>query len=403
MKIKTELKIDLKNEQLLLLKTLQLRIDSSKIIEVKKVVENSINWDYWLELVKVHGVAPLVYQICQQHLSNLIPEKVLNSLDFFYRQNIARNLSLSNELVKIFKLLKEHNINILPYKGPVLSEYLYQNLALRCSTDIDLIVLESDLYQVKNILVSANYKFISVAKNIDKLNPPLQWQSEYLMATPNYKILIDIHKKLTREDFFYPLPMTYIWENLTEITFLNQKLSYFDPNKLFFILATHGTKHCWESMIWLYDLVSLINHKKDLDLNEVLKIADQTSQSRMILLTLYLCQQLFLIKIPKNIEQRIQADPNIHSLFSQSINRLFNPKISGTKVTFEDNFLEKVKFYLQLQDSFQGKLKQILSFIKFLISPNLRDWNFYPLAVNFYFLYYLIRPFRLTSKLIFKS
>jgi len=70
---------------------------------------------------------------------------------------------------------------------------------------------------------------------------------------------------------------------------------------------------------------------------------------------------------------------------------------------FEDEVFTKFKFYLQLQNTYLGKLRQIFSMMEFLISPNLRDWDFFPLPQNLYLFYYLIRPFRLTNKLIFKS
>ena len=93
----------------------------------------------------------------------------------------------------------------------------------------------------------------------------------------------------------------------------------------------------------------------------------------------------------------------IPDLILQSCQNLFKSKDINNKVTFEDNFIQKLFLFLKLQATYRGKIKQIFALTKYLISPNLRDWSFYPLPKSLYFLYYIIRPFRLTSKLIFKT
>ena len=398
-----KLGIKLNKEQQLLVNSLPLIVNHGQVAEIEKILKQKLDWDYWLDLVKYHGIAPLIYCSFKRNIPELIPPDVLSNLENYYRQNAVSNLALSHELIKITNILKSHNIKAIPYKGPVLAEYLYQDIALRCSADIDLIVSESDVYKVKDILVKAHYKFPCVANNHLKLNPPLEWQSEYLMTTDNQKILIDIHQKITANDFFCPLSMSYIWEKLTEINFLNQELPFLDKNKLFLILATHGTKHCWELLSWLCDLATLITIQKDIDFEKILFIAEQISQYRIVLLTFSLCQKLFLIQIPAQIQDKINQDPEINKLTSKSIHNIFNSKFNWEEKSFEDRFFDKFWFYLQLQNTYQGKFQQVLSMIKFLISPNLRDWYFYPLPPKYYLFYYFIRPFRLTSKSIFKS
>jgi len=334
MSIGSDCELDLNNEQKLILKILRLEGDNQQIYEIKEIIAHHLNWDLWLDLVKNYGVAPVIYRQCQTYLNNLIPLNVIDNLYFFNSKNTARNLALSSELVKIINILEKHNIKVLPYKGSVLSQYLYDDFTLRCSTDIDLIVPESDLHKVKNILLQANYKLAYVFPENIVFEPPLQWQSEYLMVTPNGKIIIDIHQKITRGDFFYPLPMNCVWNDLTEISFLGKKLYYFDVNILFFILATHGTKHCWESLNWLYDLVCLINNKQDLDLDKVIAIGQQHSHLRMILLTLALCQKLFNTEIPLHIQALIKQDQEIPRLILESCQHLFTLEQKKTQIAF---------------------------------------------------------------------
>ena len=53
-------------------------------------------------------------------------------------------------------------IDVVPLKGPVLGSALYQNKALKTSTDLDLLVRPGDALRAKRLLESIGYRLQTV-------------------------------------------------------------------------------------------------------------------------------------------------------------------------------------------------------------------------------------------------
>ena len=62
------------------------------------------------------------------------------------------------ELIKLLNLFKKHELNVIPYKGPLLAIYAYKNLTLRQFDDLDIFVNKNDVLKIKEILISNGYK-----------------------------------------------------------------------------------------------------------------------------------------------------------------------------------------------------------------------------------------------------
>lgn len=394
MSISSLLEINLKKEEELLLYGLRMGIFSVVSPEMKTLLQQEIDWDYFLNIAGNHGVIPLLYQNINQNCSNLFPEKFILKLRQYYQNNALRNLFLSKELLKLIAILQQHNINALPYKGPVLASYLYGNIALRCCTDIDLLIPTKDFINVKNILSTKGYKLVSLVSKEDKFKAPLHWGHEYVLSTFNEKILIDVHQSIARSDFFFPFDINSLWDNLTKINFLGTELNQISPENLLLILVAHGSKHRWENLIWLFDLATLITLNPHLNFEQFFQKSHKLSNERMLLLSLYLCQKIFNIKLTENINKKINSDSTLKALSENIINNMFLKKDSNVL----ERSMSSFNFYYKLRNTLLGKLQQLGATISFIVNPNLRDWDFFPLPNYLYFLYYFIRPLRLISR-----
>ena len=56
------------------------------------------------------------------------------------KANAHRALWLTLELLNIHRHLQTRGLEVLPYKGPVLAETLYGNVAMRQFSDLDLLI-----------------------------------------------------------------------------------------------------------------------------------------------------------------------------------------------------------------------------------------------------------------------
>jgi hypothetical protein len=72
--------------------------------------------------------------------------------------NARDNLELTNELVHVLAALNERAIRVLLLKEPVIAVMLYKNMALRVARDLDLLIVQEDRPQIREILTALGYR-----------------------------------------------------------------------------------------------------------------------------------------------------------------------------------------------------------------------------------------------------
>ena len=61
------------------------------------------------------------------------------------------------ELLQIAKTLQTEHIDFMPFKGPILSQLLYNDVTQRQYGDLDILIQHSDIQKVAQILKSYNF------------------------------------------------------------------------------------------------------------------------------------------------------------------------------------------------------------------------------------------------------
>src|SRR5579864_2148720 len=117
---------------------------------------SALDWQRLLRLAEHHSVTPLVYQALRSS-TNEVPQAVVDELRLRYEHNARRNLVFASELLRVLECLEAHGIDAVPYKGPVLAETLYGDLALREFSDLDVLVRPGDVARAREALQSLSY------------------------------------------------------------------------------------------------------------------------------------------------------------------------------------------------------------------------------------------------------
>src|SRR5579862_1975773 len=97
------------------------------------------DWNGFLHAAEHHGVLALVAKNLAIHASGL-PSEIEKSLRLTYAGSLRRNLWFAAELMRILRYFAQKQVSALPYKGPVLTQAAYGDLALRTFSDLDLLI-----------------------------------------------------------------------------------------------------------------------------------------------------------------------------------------------------------------------------------------------------------------------
>jgi hypothetical protein len=152
----------------------------------------AFDWDYIFQLARRHAVIPLLYLQLSRESADLVPPSVLAKLKLQYHENNARNIILTAELCRLIQLLAKEGIEAIPYKGPALALFAYDNLVLRRFVDLDVIVKKSDVPRARDLLLAEGYaatKSLTAAQQ-DLL---LRTQHNLQFARDNRRLLLELH------------------------------------------------------------------------------------------------------------------------------------------------------------------------------------------------------------------
>ena len=367
-------------------------LETFQIERLKKFVKDKIDWQPVLNLAIEHGLVNFLYYNLKNTDKELIPKDILSKLQSLYFQNSTRNLALSASLIKLLNLLKENNIDVVPFKGPVQAQLLYNDLGLRSFSDLDLLVKKGDAVKAKDLLISHGFKTDVEIPN-QQIKTYLEKENFFQLANKSETINIDLHWEITGRYSLKPIYYEDLEDRFEQIEILGKNIVTLSIEDTLIHLCIHGTSHCWEKLELICSVAEIIKSKTINDWDMVIEKAGLLKCKRMVYLGSILAEQLFEASLPKNLKNKIDTDSGIQKLAKKVIEKIMNK----TPAYAESLSWRFSSIHFSVRDSI---FDQVRYAIRLFFLPTIREWDKYPLPTNILFLYYIIRPFRILSGLM---
>ncbi|WP_228710933.1 nucleotidyltransferase domain-containing protein [Arcobacter cloacae] len=349
------------------------------------------DWDSFIPLAYSHGIFPLVYRSLKE-FQQLIPDDIFIRMKQHYMDIVKQNMLMTSELIKVVKILEENNIESISFKGPVLSQLAYGDVVSRQYCDLDILVDENELKKAQNILENNNYKQLYNLEEYQKENLK-KVVHDISMINKINNINIELHWTLSSGEFFIDLEKLKYFEDIKKYTISNQNINIFLNEKLFIYLCVHGYKHLWERIEWLVDIYYLIE-KKSIDIEKVIEMSKSINAERIVLSTLIICKKIFDLEII--LEKDILNDKKLNRVTNKMLEKIFEDYL----VLKEKNHTKQFSIiHLYMLKTTANKLK----YFKTFLLPTEHDYEKVRISSNFHFLYYLLRPFNILKRILFKS
>jgi hypothetical protein len=361
-------------------------MDSETAMRIRVLLEHDIDWEYLLRTASENGIAPLLYR----HLSAICPESVpkeaLDHLRDDFNDNSRRNLFLTKELLNLLTLFETHQIPAIPFKGPVLAASVYGNLALREFSDLDLIIHQQHVAKARELLIAQGYR-PQFDLNDSQEAAFIRSYSAQCFERDDGKVFVDLHWAMTPRDFGFPLEPESLWGELEPMSLSGKEVMTLHPENLLLILCVHGGKHGWERLGWICDIAELIRIRNAMDWRTVMNQARALKSERMLLLGLYLANDLLEAPLPEEIKARVYSDPAVRSLAAQVRERIFREVSHGV--------LESWRFQVRIRDRWRDGCRSCFGLV---MTPTGLELTLISLPAVLFPLYYVLRPMRLLVK-----
>jgi hypothetical protein len=362
-------------------------LDAAEAANLRQLLRRDLDWNYLLLLAQRHRVVASLHYHLVTECPEAIPAKVSSTLARLNRENTRSNLLLTGELLKIIELFEGHGIAAVPFKGPTLALWAYGDVGRREFGDLDILVKKYDVPAVRKLLVSEGFA------PRPELNAAQQAASLKFDCSHNFankrNIWLDVHWDFVAPSASIQIDTDQLWDRLQPILVNRRELKTVSVEDLLLILCLHGFTHFWERLGWIGDLAALIDSQEKIDWPLLLYNADRMGSRRILLLGLYLASNLLGASVPPDVWTGTLADATVVALADQVQRGLF------TEGTQPVGILSELRLNLATKE---GKRDKLTSCIRLVATPRVEDWKLLPLPGSLYFLYYALRPFRLTGK-----
>jgi hypothetical protein len=343
----------------------------------------NIDWSLFLELAVHHRVYPILYSNLKKlDLDKNVPAYVFKELSNLYKMNTFQMLQLRAEMEQIGGLLNQNQIRLLFLKGPVLAAELYGDLSLRTSCDLDILVPLSDLEKTEGILVNYGYEKDDY---IQTVLGDWKWRHHHITYQhPLKKIKIEIHWRLNPGPGKEP-SFENLWGRKREIKASINQLYFLGKEDLLFFLMTHGARHGWARLRWLFDINQIAGQEPDW--KKALLLLKQYGYLQVGGQAIILASQLLDTLIPNDIYQSIIGKR------TQKISQESIYYIEEMVDLHSDSVpIEVAKYHKRYLFSLMSNHQKFL-FMLSCLHPYPTDVETLPLPKKLHILYFPLRPF----------
>ncbi|HEY3823304.1 MAG TPA: nucleotidyltransferase family protein [Bryobacteraceae bacterium] len=362
---------------------------SETALETIRRIAGNANWDYVEKTAWKHGLVPLLYRNLSRACPDLVPMPVLSRLGQAYVANAAHNLRLTGELLRIIDILKAAGIQAVPFKGPVLADFLFGNVALRQFSDIDILIRQGDVRKAKHLLLADGYRS-EFDLNPKSENEYIRSEHAFQLRKQNLGFVVELHWRFGSRNQLFPVKSSEIRSRLLQRTFQGGDILTLCREDLLLYLCAHGAKHGWERLEWIACVCQLIRLPDQIDWDAVMDRAGRRGARRALYVGLLLAGELSQLVIPEAVSEAMFSDPAARALAHQARSCLFKEQPDHSR-----REVYRQTYYLRTRERLFDRARILLYCSARIPHPLAKDWSLFRIPAGMSFLYYLLRPLRL--------
>jgi hypothetical protein len=357
--------------------------DGHRSSRIQQILQHGVDWERLVQLADHHGLTALLLR----RLSEEADLQQTGGVEGLRRQdkaNAHRALWLTLELLNIYQHLQACGLEVLPYKGPVLAEFLYGNVALRQFSDLDLLVRSDELPLIKAALGELGYEpGLRLAQAAER--DYLKSGYEYTFDGARGRNLLEIKWQMLPRFYCVGFDVDKFFERASTVTVEGQKLRTLCDQDLMLVLCVHAAKHAWKQISWLCDIVQLAR-SRSIDWTALRAEADRLGIARIVSVTFLLAHKLLGAELPEGIRPDTKAETLAQRIVSL--------------IVAEQEFDPESLAYFRLMTELRERRRDQISFCwRLIATPGAGEWLAVRLPGPLFPLYRVVRVWRLAGKL----
>lgn len=376
----------------LLLACARVGIDEACKERICRLLAEEIDWEYLYSSAQDHGLSSLLYSRLNSLFPEAIPTDYAQKLREHFLWSTIRNQSLFEELGRVLGLLENEGIPVIPLKGPYLALKLYGDLALRWSSDLDIMVRKVDTERAKEVLLANGYES-SLELTEKQKRIYLRTAQDYNLLSKTVGIILELHWYLVPNYFSLPVNYEDLWKGARRQKIHGATALSFALEDELFILCLEACKDSFRRVSRLCDIAAMITRaREEIDWPSLIQRAKQRGSRRILFLCLSLVSDLLDAPVPVQVMLEVRSDVATKR-FSNKVREYLLANSLPQKRLIVD-----ILFHLKMRECLRDRVRYCM---RFILTTNPVDWAAVPLPDSLFNFYYLVRALRLFRKHLF--
>ena len=334
-------------EMRLLLDCARASVEPERAEGIRELAGAGLNWDRLLTLARRNGLAPLLYWHLQKICAASVPAGPLESLRDYFQKNTAFSLMLTGELVRLLKVLHDHGIDAMPYKGPAIAAKLYGHLALRQFCDLDIFVRTRDVWEASRLIAAQGFEPES---RIPERMRVVYVRHGYaqLFHRDAGRTLVELHWAIAPRFFGVPFDADALWPRREPFSLQNAPVFVPCAEDLLLMLCVHGARHGWDKLEAVCAIAELLRRQPDFDWQAVWQRSREMRCRRMLGFGLLLAHHLFDVPLPPQAaamsrSQTLLADV-VRKFHADDAQSPTLPRLAAFHLRLKDSATDRVRY-----------------------------------------------------------
>lgn len=354
-----------------------------------------IDWKNLLIRAEKHRVRPIVnVGVNLLKDSVKIPDEIVEGLKEYHHARGHENLLNARELIGLVKAMREKGMEVIPYKGVVLSQLAYGDIGLREMSDIDFLMKLDEFPVVREILLSRGYvpakyvpeefEAVFFRQNFQYNFDLFKGEKRQYHVEPHWKI--GLRQWQTDLDFDDVEPLT------ARKDFYGTEINMLSPEGLLITTCLHhGGEDRWNSLKYICDVATiLIKFEDEMNWDLLERELKKFKVTNLVLLGIGVAVETFDVPVPGRIRQLI-AKRKIAS----HVQKVMYQLRSEERPAKINNYFRHISFHFSLRKSTITKLKVLYFHLIQVFVPTIYDINDEKSAGKKYWWLFMTKPFRI--------
>lgn len=353
-----------------------------------ELLAGRLDWELLLRAAEAQGVEPLLCWHLSESAGEAVPVTLRERLKARFALHARSNLLLAGELVRILGRLEAAGIPALAYKGPVLAESLYGNLALRQFSDLDILVEPASVGRAQEALLGLGYR-PSLELNPRQQAAYLRSGCEMGFASREGAIAVELHWRIAPRHFCAEPAASDFLARAQAVPLGGAQVRTLGPEDLLLALSLHAAKHLWQGLGWICDISELLRAFPALDWQAAEGRGQRLGLRRLLYLPLHLAGEVLGAPVPAEVRARVAAEPEVQSMAREVLQR---PLLESARPEWS---VADHRFLLRARERRGDRLRYLL---RLAVTPGAAEWQSVRLPGFLFPLYPAVRLARLAGK-----